>query len=55
MSKFIKDRAKAEGKEAPKETEDHNKMVADIFKHEDKDKDGHISFTEFSGPKKEEL
>lgn len=35
--------------------EAHNAMIADIFLHEDKDKDGFISHEEFSGPKHEEL
>ena len=33
----------------------HNEIVADIFLHEDKDKDGYISYDEFSGPKHDEL
>ena len=33
----------------------HNKMIADIFKQEDADKDGFISYDEFSGPKHDEL
>jgi len=34
---------------------DTDKMVADIFDHEDTDKDGVISHSEFSGPKHDEL
>jgi hypothetical protein len=33
----------------------HNALVADIFLHEDADKDGFISHEEFSGPKHDEL
>jgi len=34
---------------------DHDKLVEEIFQHEDKDKNGFISFDEFSGPKHDEL
>ena len=53
ISNFIKDQEK----QSDSKTDDdaHNKMVADIFKQEDADKDGYISFDEFSGPKHEEL
>ena len=53
ISNFIKDQEK----HTDTKTDDdaHNKMVADIFKQEDADKDGYISFDEFSGPKHEEL
>ncbi|UXI14623.1 hypothetical protein NH340_JMT00566 [Sarcoptes scabiei] len=34
---------------------DQDKLVEDIFLHEDKDKDGFISHDEFSGPKHDEL
>lgn len=41
---------------APSEDDEaHNKMVSEIFSHEDKDKDGYISHDEFSGPKHDEL
>ena len=33
----------------------HDTILSEIFEHEDKDKDGVISFEEFSGPKHEEL
>lgn len=33
----------------------HDSIVSEIFQQEDKDKDGVISFEEFSGPKHEEL
>lgn len=33
----------------------HETILSEIFEHEDKDKDGVISFDEFSGPKHEEL
>lgn len=34
---------------------DHDKLVEEIFLHEDKDKSGFISHSEFSGPKHDEL
>ncbi|GAB6028255.1 FK506-binding protein 2A [Chamberlinius hualienensis] len=34
---------------------DEDKMVLEIFEHEDKDKNGYISHEEFSGPKHDEL
>uniref|UniRef100_A0A6M2DY66 peptidylprolyl isomerase n=1 Tax=Xenopsylla cheopis TaxID=163159 RepID=A0A6M2DY66_XENCH len=34
---------------------DHDKLVEEIFQHEDKDKNGVISHEEFSGPKHDEL
>ncbi|CAG9138225.1 unnamed protein product [Plutella xylostella] len=33
----------------------HDKLVEEIFQHEDKDKNGFISHEEFSGPKHDEL
>lgn len=33
----------------------HETILSEIFEHEDKDKDGVISFEEFTGPKHEEL
>ncbi|XP_072930732.1 FK506-binding protein 2 isoform X1 [Epargyreus clarus] len=35
--------------------ESHDKLVEEIFQHEDKDKNGFISHEEFSGPKHDEL
>lgn len=34
---------------------DHEKLVEEIFQHEDKDKNGFISHDEFTGPKHDEL
>ena len=34
---------------------DHDKLVEEIFQHEDTDKNGFISHSEFSGPKHDEL
>ena len=44
-----------QGEEARKMMEDQDKLVEEIFAHEDKDKDGMISHDEFSGPKHDEL
>lgn len=44
-----------QGEEARKMMEDQDKLVEEIFSHEDKDKDGLISHDEFSGPKHDEL
>ncbi|KAG8227427.1 hypothetical protein J437_LFUL000436 [Ladona fulva] len=35
--------------------ENHDKLVEEIFQHEDKDKNGFISHEEFTGPKHDEL
>ncbi|GAB0094595.1 Peptidylprolyl isomerase [Sergentomyia squamirostris] len=35
--------------------QEHDKLVEEIFQHEDKDKNGFISHDEFSGPKHDEL
>jgi FK506-binding protein 14 len=34
---------------------EQDKLVEEIFGHEDKDRDGYISHEEFSGPKHDEL
>ncbi|XP_067004620.2 FK506-binding protein 2 [Anabrus simplex] len=44
-----------EGDEIKRMMEDHDKLVEEIFQHEDKDKNGFISHDEFSGPKHDEL
>jgi len=41
--------------ELNKAMEDHDKLVEEIFQHEDQDKNGFISHEEFSGPKHDEL
>ncbi|KAJ9586800.1 hypothetical protein L9F63_019610, partial [Diploptera punctata] len=45
----------AESDEVKRMLEDHDKLVEEIFQHEDKDKNGFISHDEFSGPKHDEL
>ncbi|XP_033226551.1 FK506-binding protein 2 isoform X2 [Belonocnema kinseyi] len=44
-----------ESDEVKKMMADHDKLVEEIFQHEDKDKNGFISHEEFSGPKHDEL
>jgi len=41
--------------ELKKAMEDHDKLVEEIFQHEDQDKNGFITHDEFSGPKHDEL
>lgn len=61
VSEYLKKQmvAAGEGGEAAEEVkqmlEDHDKLVEEIFQHEDKDKNGFISHEEFSGPKHDEL
>ena len=54
VSNYIRDQEQGAGVDPLSDTQ-HNEMVSDIFKHEDKDKDGLISHEEFSGPKHDEL
>ena len=44
-----------QGEDARKMMEDQDKLVEELFAHEDEDKDGFISHNEFSGPKHDEL
>lgn len=44
-----------ENEEVNKMLADHDKLVEEIFQHEDKDKNGFISHDEFTGPKHDEL
>ncbi len=54
MSVYIRNHEKYKGIPHPPESE-HQKLLDDYFKKEDKDENGIISFEEFSGPKHEEL
>lgn len=38
-----------------KDMPEQDKLVEDIFQHEDRDRNGFISHDEFSGPKHDEL
>jgi len=44
-----------QAEQATQMEDDQDKLVEEIFSHEDKDKDGVISHEEFSGPKHDEL
>ena len=44
-----------QAEQADQMLEDQDKLVEEIFSHEDQDKDGYISHSEFSGPKHDEL
>lgn len=59
MSSYLnKQMAAAEGQEAEElknMMSENDKLVEEIFQHEDKDKNGYISHDEFSGPKHDEL
>ncbi|XP_043492938.1 FK506-binding protein 2 [Polistes fuscatus] len=44
-----------DNEEMKKMLADHDKLVEEIFQHEDKDRNGFISHEEFSGPKHDEL
>ena len=54
ISVYIRNNEKHQGIPSPPESE-HNKMLDEIFKHEDTNNDGIISFEEFKGPKHDEL
>jgi Ca2+-binding EF-hand superfamily protein len=51
----MRDAGGEQAEEADKMENDQDKLVEEIFSHEDKDKDGYISHEEFSGPKHDEL
>jgi len=42
----------AESRDNP---QDPHRITEEIFQHEDQDRDGYISYEEFSGPKHDEL
>lgn len=55
ISDFIVKQTEQSGQKIDPSAKEHTDVVENIFVHEDKDKDGHISHDEFSGPKHEEL
>jgi len=55
MESMKTDGAGEENEEVRKALEDHDKLVEEIFQHEDQDKNGYITHDEFSGPKHDEL
>lgn len=58
VSEYLKKQmvaAEGETDEVKKMLQEHDKLVEEIFQHEDKDRNGFISHDEFSGPKHDEL
>ncbi|XP_064481244.1 peptidyl-prolyl cis-trans isomerase FKBP2-like [Ornithodoros turicata] len=55
VSKYLKEQLPAAQAAGLKDLPETDKMVEDIFQHEDRDRDGLISKDEFSGPKHDEL
>ncbi|KAK8775290.1 hypothetical protein V5799_031365 [Amblyomma americanum] len=55
ISKYLKEQLPAAQAAGLKDLPDTDKMVEEIFQHEDRDRDGVISKEEFSGPKHDEL
>jgi len=55
VAQYLKSQLPAAEAAGMKNLPDTDKMVEDIFDHEDSDKDGVISHEEFSGPKHDEL
>ena len=58
LSGYLKEQVEAmhqaggeQAQQAKEYLKDYDKLVEEIFSHEDKDKDGYISHEEFSGPK----
>ena len=54
LSDYLKKQV-PEGAAGTHDLPDQDKLVEDIFQHEDRDKNGFISHEEFSGPKHDEL
>ena len=62
LSDYLKEQVEAmhqagdeQAQQAQELLKDYDKLVEEIFSHEDKDKDGYISHEEFSGPKHDKL
>lgn len=57
MSEYLKKQMSSveESDELKNLLAEQDKLVEEIFMHEDKDKNGYISHDEFSGPKHDEL
>lgn len=55
ISDFIVKQTEQSGQKIDPTAKEHTDVVDNIFQHEDKDEDGHISHEEFSGPKHDEL
>lgn len=55
VSSYLKKQMPEAAKSGVKDLPDQDKLVEEIFQHEDQDKNGYISHEEFSGPKHDEL
>jgi len=55
VSSYLKKQLPAAAESGLNDLPDQDKLVEEIFQHEDKDKNGFISHQEFSGPKHDEL
>jgi len=58
VSEYLKKQMATDGQNTDQVSEmmkENDKLVEEIFQHEDKDKNGYISHDEFSGPKHDEL
>jgi len=55
VSSYLKKQLPAAAESGIKDLPEQDKLVEEIFQHEDKDKNGFISHEEFSGPKHDEL
>jgi len=55
VSSYLKKQMPEAAKAGVKDLPDQDKLVEEIFQHEDQDKNGFISHEEFSGPKHDEL
>ena len=55
VSAYLIQQAVMHGQKTDKDSSEHQEIIKSIFDHEDRDKDGAISHTEFSGPKHDEL
>ena len=55
IKKHIPPTPESEDADAGENKQDPHKITEEIFQHEDQDRDGYISYEEFSGPKHDEL
>ena len=55
VSEYLKKQLPAAAEAGLEEMPEQDKLVEEIFQHEDSDKNGFISHEEFSGPKHDEL
>lgn len=55
IKKHIPANPQGDSADPDRPVQDPLKITEEIFQHEDQDRDGYISFDEFSGPKHDEL